>query len=642
MNNIEEVKARIDIVDLVSESVQLRRSGKNYMGFCPFHDNKRTPAFAVFPESGIWRCFGQCNEGGDVFKFVMKKEGWDFAEALRHLASRAGVQLRQPTPQEEARQQEYDRLRDLLEDAVTFFRHHLHNTAAGQDALSYLQDRKLDEHTIETWGLGYAPDGWDHGLRHFRENGYQEADLLASGLASQADSGKIFDRFRNRILFPIRDPRGRMAGFGARTLDPDGLPKYLNSPQTDLFDKGRMLYGLDQAGAGIRDRDQAVIVEGYLDVIALHKHGFENAVSPMGTALTEHQLRLLKRRTRNIVLALDSDAAGNNATLRGLQLARQTFDRQEELAFDARGLLHKEARLRADIRVTVLPEGLDPDEVVNRDPQEWLGIMQAARPIVVHVMETLAGEQDLSDPKVKREIADQVLPLIEDLPDSIERETYRQRLARMLRIDERALGIARPLPRRRPVRRPAATRPPETHPRPGAQAIGGAETAKRNLEAYCLGVLLRHPDLIYRLDRALQKAGLNRLSPQDFQDSGHQAIMHLIQESLAQDFAEPIQVVLGSLPLSLMEQADSLLANTEILDPNEARVLEDLMRTVLDMRRKNVSQNIHHLRFLMEDAQEKGELIVQQYQKTMLQHIGTLNRLDLALRDCIDRTIFVG
>ncbi|HEX7974625.1 MAG TPA: DNA primase, partial [Anaerolineales bacterium] len=432
MSTIEDIKARIDIVDLVSETVQLRRSGKNYTGFCPFHANSRTPAFVVFQDTGTWRCFGQCNEGGDIFKYVMKKEGWDFPEALRYLADRAGVQLKAPTPEDQAAAEEHDNLRALLDEAVTFYRHHLRNTPAGQGALEYLrQKRSLSDETIESFGLGYAPHAWDTAAQHFKSKGYSEADLLASGLLTEREAGdgagaqerRVYDRFRNRIMIPIRDERGSMAGFGARILDPNDVPKFLNSPQTPIFDKGRLLFGLDRARKAIRNQDQAVIVEGYLDVIALHQAGFANTVSPMGTALTGHQLNILKRFSRRIILARDPDAAGDKATLRGLQLARQAMDHSQEPVFDARGLLGHEARLQADIRVTTLPDGMDPDEVVNRDPKEWERIIAEARPIVLHVMETLAADRDLDDPKVKSDIAAQVLPLVEDVPNPVERDT---------------------------------------------------------------------------------------------------------------------------------------------------------------------------------------------------------------------------
>ena len=363
MTAIDEIKARLDIVDIVSESVQLRRSGKNYTGFCPFHANTRTPAFVVFQESGTWRCFGECNDGGDIFKFVMKKQGWDFPEALRELAQRAGVELIPKTPEQQSQFEEYDRLRDLLEEAVTFYRHNLLNTPAGMTALEYLHRRGLTDETVEAFGIGYAPKSWDATTDFFKSKGYSEQDLIDAGMVSTRDSGGIYDRFRHRVMIPIRDDRGRMAAFGARILDPEDLPKYLNSPQTDIFDKGRILFGLDKARRAIRSLDQVVIVEGYMGVLAPHQHGYNNVVATMGTALTENHLRLIKRFTRKIILAMDSDAAGMKATLRGLEVARQTLDRETEVQFDARGLMRQEARLQADIRVTTLPPGMDPDQI---------------------------------------------------------------------------------------------------------------------------------------------------------------------------------------------------------------------------------------------------------------------------------------
>ncbi len=233
MSSIDEIKARLDIVEIVSETVQLKRSGKSYTGFCPFHENTRTPAFVVFPETGTWRCFGQCSEGGDIFKFVMKREGWDFTEALRVLAERAGVELKPQTPQDKARKEEFEQLRLLLEDAVVYYRHHL-KTPNGKIALDYLHQRQLNNETIATFELGYAPAGYDNIRKHFIEKGYKEKDLIDAGLVSQRDDGSIYDRFRNRVIFPIRDQRGKMSGFGARAIAADDVPKYLNSPQTAL------------------------------------------------------------------------------------------------------------------------------------------------------------------------------------------------------------------------------------------------------------------------------------------------------------------------------------------------------------------------------------------------------------------------
>jgi DNA primase len=634
MSTIDEIKIRIDIADLVSETVQLRRSGKNYTGFCPFHSNTRTPAFVVFPETGTWRCFGQCNEGGDIFGFVMKKEGWDFSEALRYLADRAGVELESLTPEQQTAVEEHEHLRALLEIAVAYYRHNLFNTPAGKSVLDYLhQERALKDETIEAFGLGYAPDSWEAGLTHFKAKGYQEADLIAVGLVTERESedgAGIYDRFRHRIMFPIRDERGRMAGFGARIVNPEDVPKFLNSPQTDLFDKGRILYGLDRARKGIREQDQVVIVEGYLDVIALHQEGFTNAVSPMGTALTEHQLRLLKRFSRRMILALDADAAGDKATIRGVEVARQALDREADPVFNARGLLGSEARLKADIRVTTLPDGLDPDEVVAGEPGEWERIVSEARPIVLHVMETLAKDQDLEDPKVKSEIARQVLPLISDVRDPVEREAYRQRLARFLKVDERVFLDAVAIGSGRKPSRQRSFRPAEQSEKPVREEVPIHATSDL-LEAHCLSVLLRRPDLVYLVDRALLENGLSRLSVDDFQSADHQILLQLIDDSLKQDRTEPNIFVQNSLTLHLMELADRLLVQTEKLDPNEDKVLEDLLRALIVLRQRRLFQQIDHLRYLMEEAQGRPETSVAEYQKTMVQYITARSRLDRAL-----------
>lgn len=628
MTAIDEIKARIDILDLVSETVKLRRAGKNYTGFCPFHANSRTPAFVVWPESGTWRCFGQCNEGGDIFRFVMKKEGWDFPEALRRLAERAGVQLEPAAQADRQAADEHERLRGLLEEAVTFYRHQLLQTPAGRPALEYLHRRGLQDVTIETWGLGYAPAGWDAVLQYFTGKGYTTAELSQAGMVSERESGGFYDRYRNRITFPIRDPLGRMAGFGARILDPNDIPKFLNSPQTVLFDKGRLLYGLDLARKAIRAQDQVVIVEGYMDVIALHQAGFPNTVSPMGTALTEDQLRMLKRFTRRIVLALDPDAAGEKATLRGLEVARQAMDRTDEIVFDARGLLQHEARLQADLRVTTLPEGLDPDEIANRDPAEWGAIVAAARPVVVHVMETLARAHNVDDPKEKSAIASQVLPLIEDVADPVERDAYRQQLARLLRVNEHALQGA-PAPSRANRPRAAARAAAARTAQPAAREASARPIP--STESFALGILIQRPDAIYLLDRSLQQAGLARLSIQDFDQTDHQLIFRLIQQSLDQEEMDSPEYILAHLAPGLQDLGRGLL-KPEVKEIPFDTQMEELFRTVIRMRSLHVARSLEQLKFLQEDVQQQGDARAQPYGDLVLQHIHARERLDRALK----------
>ncbi|MGC8856465.1 MAG: DNA primase [Anaerolineae bacterium] len=634
MSTIDEIKSRVDIVDLVSEAgVKLRKTGRNFTGFCPFHENKHTPAFVVWPETGTWRCFGACNEGGDIFKFLMKKEGIDFKEALQRLARRAGVELTELQQEAPQQREAYERLRKLLEDAVIFYRSHL---LANAEVLHYLrQKRGLRDATIETFGLGYAPPGWDHALKHFTSRGYTEQELIDAGLLTvreeeqaggTTEQRKVYDRFRHRIMIPIRDEQGRMAGFGARVVDPNDVPKFLNSPETPIFSKGRLLYGLDRARKAIRSADQAVIVEGYLDVIALHQAGYENVVSPMGTALTEEQLRLLKRFTRRIVLALDPDVAGQKAVSRGLEAARLAMDRQGELAFDARGLLRNEARLQADLRVATLPDGLDPDELVAREPSEWARLIENAKPIVTHVMETLATGRNLEDPKVKAEIVAQVLPLIEDLPNPIERDSYRQALARFLRVDERVLiGTPAQGPRgRRAPRRREEGEKQRVAPPP----IGPIVRPVQKIEAYCLSILYRQPDLLYRLDRMLQEAGLSPLSVEDFEYTDHQILLRLIRQALEQDQLEPHEFVRREMLPSLQGLAADLMSQQE---PMADKLLEELFRSVVQIRRFVVEENLNQLRFIMEDAQQAGDLRVKKYQEMALQFSRLRSHLDRAL-----------
>ncbi len=419
-----------------------------------------------------------------------------------------------------------------------------------------------------------------------------------------------------------------MAGFGARIVDPNDVPKFLNSPETPIFSKGRVLYGLDRARKPIRTADQAVIVEGYLDVIALHQAGYENVVSPMGTALTEDQMRLLKKFTRRIVLALDPDAAGQKAVLRGLDAARSAMDKEGELGFDARGLLRNESRLQADLRVATMPDDLDPDEIVARDKEEWKKLIEDAKPIVTHVMETLAAGQNLNDPKVKNQIAAQTLPLIEDLPNPLERDTYRQALARMLKVDERSLLATQPQGPR--VRRPRQVEKNEA--RESAATVAVSVSSSKAVEEYVIGVLFRKPELLYRLDRSLQEFGLIALTAEDFEYTDNQLLFGLIRESVEQDKTEHHDFVVEALPESLQARSRELVKEAEKQERLDEKLLEELLRGVIKLRRVAAGENINQLRFLQEEAHQGGDLRASSYQDLVLQHTRLLRDLDQAHR----------
>ena len=635
MSVIDEIKDRIDIVDLVSESVELRRAGRNYTGFCPFHHNVNTPSFVVFPDTQTWKCFGECDDGGDVFSFVMKKEGWEFSETLKILAERAGVQLKPLTPQAQEEKEAGERVRSLLEEAVSFYRYQLHDTPAGQIAREYLQKRDLNQETVQDFGLGYAPGSWEASLTHFQKQGFSMQEIRDAGLVTEKEDGGVYDRFRHRLMIPIRDRTGKMAGFGARALDPDDVPKYLNSPQTAIFDKSRLLFGLDAARKPIRDQDQVVIVEGYMGVIGPYQYGFRNIVAQMGTALNEYQLRILKKYTDKFIIAMDSDAAGQKATLRGLQIAREALDRKPDVVFDARGLLHHEHRLNADIRVLSLPPGMDPDDVTNQDPDLWRALIKEARPVVVHVMDALARDQDLNDPKVKSAIATQVFPLIDDLPNAIERDAYTQRLSRLLEINENTLLRFRPERKRhRPTRLTRRAVPP-------AQQFPDSRKVPRDgemHEKHCVGILLREPELIYKVDRALSQDGLARFCEKDFQNADFQILIKIIKEALAQAEEEPRDYIITHLPDDFEQIVDELLVMTQDLNPNGDKVLEDLMRAFLNLRKWQIAKQNDHYRFLQEKDHENGDYKSISYQKYILESTKIEHKIDIALKRLTSRT----
>jgi len=592
MSVVEEVKDRTDIVEIVGQTVRLKKSGKNHTGFCPFHPNTRTPAFVVFSETGTWRCFGACNEGGDVYKFLMKKEGWDFPQTLRYLADRAGVVLETRSSEQEAEEEAKAGLRDLLEAAATYYRNNLLHSPP---VLEYLHNRGLQDPTLESFGIGYALPGWDSTTGYLSGKGHRQPELVEAGLAVEREAGGHHDRFRNRIMIPIRDARGRIAGFGARAFDPKDEPKFLNSPQTGLFDKGRLLFGLDKAGKAIRTAEQATVVEGYLDVLALHQAGYQNVVSPMGTALTIEQLRILKRYSRNIVLALDADTAGDRATLRGLTIAREAMDRESDPVFDSRGLVRHEGRLDADIRIVSLPQGKDPDELLAEDPGSWPELLAAAKPVVEYVMDLLLAGQEPDDAKAKAQVARRVLPLIDDVADPVEREAYRQSLARRLKLDERVLlGLRSP-----PGRAGRSSEPAELPPT--------FRTRWTAAERFCLGLLLRDPELTYWIDRKLHALELEGLSPLDFYSTDSQIIFQALRSSLAQVDEEPSQYWRSVLDGSTLAQAMSIIDQVQQVDFDRPRVVETISADFLRLRKRRVESLLEQLSFQQQTVQESEE-----------------------------------
>jgi DNA primase len=535
MSTVDEVKQRLDIVDVVGQYVQLQKAGRNYKAVCPFH-SERTPSFFVSPERQSWHCFGACGTGGDIFSFVMKKENLEFAEALRLLAERAGVTLAERRPEEE---RERNRLREANEAAASFYHRTLVSTEAGQKARLYLEERGQDLKTMQDFQLGYSPSGWDSLCQHLREHGYREEELVTAGLAVEGERG-LRDLFRERIMFPIADMRGRVVGFGGRSLPIEGQeeaqPKYLNTPQTAIFDKGSLLYALDKAKEHIRRQGLAVIVEGYMDAIAAHQHGFPNVVASMGTALGERQVRLLKRFSRDVVLALDADTAGQEATLRAVEY---------------------QDILGRDIRVIILPEGRDPDQVIRGDPEAWPALLSDAQPLLDYKFEAVSSALDLSQPRQRSQAVEELLPLLAAIGDRIVQAHYLQRLARLAQVRESALHQMLLRQGRKQGRGREAAAPGE--------AIAAVRPLRDMREEFCLALLLRYPEL--RAD------GLT-LSPDLFWHSENRQLLQAWQRY--PDWEEMRQAVAAELEENLQRIA---AMNVPPFDKQEANAaLHDCLR----------------------------------------------------------------
>jgi len=423
---VEEIKNRLDVVEVIGSYIKLNKAGVNYRAICPFHSEKG-PSFFVSPVRQIWHCFG-CGAGGDIFKFVMQIEGVEFGDALRILAKKAGIELR-PISKELVTERE--RLYEILELACQFFEKQLESSKIGLEARKYLSHRGITEESIKKWRLGYSPDVWQ-GLSDFLVGkGYKREEVASAGLAiKREDAGRrindfqqssFYDRFRSRIMFPVTDMNNQVIGFGGRIFGdekrPDGEKeaKYINTPSTLLYDKSRVLYGLDRAKMSIRKKEGCIVVEGYTDVIMSHQAGVENTVAVSGTALTPHQLKILKRYSENLLICFDMDIAGDSATKRGIDSAQmQGFN----------------------IKIISLPEEMDPADVISKEAKDWEGHIEKSKSIMDFYFNTTLSRYDRKTPEGKKAISKILLPVIKRIPNQIEKSYWVQELARKLEVRE--------------------------------------------------------------------------------------------------------------------------------------------------------------------------------------------------------------
>ncbi len=415
---IEEIKNKLNIVDIVGSYVKLSKTGVNYRGVCPFHSEKG-PSFFVSPTRQMWHCFG-CGAGSSIFDFIMKIEGIEFGDALRILAAKAGVELKKENPQIVS---ERKKLYEICDLACSFFEKQLGNSAYGKEAKEYLLKRGIKEETIKKWRLGYSPDTWQ-GLSDFLVGrGYAREEIVKAGLAVQSDKGNNpYDRFRGRIIFPIFDLNSQVIGFGARIFkqaDAKETAKYINTPQTMLYDKSNILYGINYAKLAIRKNNQCVLTEGYTDAIMCHQAGFENTVAVSGTALTPRHLSVLKRYSDNLLLSFDMDLAGDTATKRGINLA-------ESQGFN--------------IKVIDTYSGAkDPAEIILENPENWKKSVENARTIMDFYFDSAFKKFDKNDPKQKKEIGRIILPAIKRIQNKIEQSHWVQKLVEKLDVSQEAV-----------------------------------------------------------------------------------------------------------------------------------------------------------------------------------------------------------
>jgi len=522
------VKDRVDIVQLVGQRVQLRKAGRSYSGLCPFHAEK-TPSFSVDPERRTFHCFG-CGERGDVFDWLIKIDGLDKAEALKVLADQAGVELSGGKPPAEREREK--RLLAANETAHFYFRQALRGTPKGQAAAAYVASRGIDQKMVEQFGVAYAPDLPDGMLTYLRKKGYSDDEIVGSGLVVETDRG-LLDRFRDRLIVPIRDARGRIIAFGGRAMRDDQRGKYINSPQTLLFNKSATLYALDAAKAEARRQGEAVIVEGYFDAIACHQAGLTNVVASMGTALTEDQYRTLEGMglDRTVVM-FDGDSAGQrSAETRGRELVKvaQRATRRAGKATVGKSVV--------SLRVTVLPPDTDPDDLARKDPAALRGLIAAAKPLLEFVIDAIASrfEGRLENPDGRRRFLAEALPILADEPDALTRELYLGTLSRITGLDQETLRAQ--VTSAGAIRAGAANVSSRTE----SPQVAPERKQTTSLERYLMAQLTKFPEEAARLD----------LDPADLADPVHRAIFEQLRGGLST----------ADLPAHLAATAATLGAN---------------------------------------------------------------------------------
>ena len=576
MDDIEQIKQKINIVDLISEYLTLKKSGVNFKANCPFHDEK-TPSFVVSPERQIWHCFG-CQKGGDAFTFLMEKEGMDFKEALELLAKKAGIVLKKVENKKDFKQ----RLFEVNLKAQEFFHYILIKHPLGKTALDYLKSRGVSDASIEKFGLGYAPNSWESLIKVLIKRGFSSEEIISAGLAVSSKSAvKLggYDRFRGRIIFPLIDTQDKIRGFSGRVLY-NQEPKYINSPQTAIFDKSTFLYGINLAKSGIRNAKEAVLVEGEMDVIMSHQAGFNNVVACKGTAFTSGQIDLLKKYTENLKLCFDMDLAGDSASRRGIEMAEKA------------GL---------NIKVIEISGGKDAAEAIKEDPQLWEKAVTDALPIYDYYLFSTTKRYDIKNPVDLKKIGQELIPVWAKIPDDFQKELYIQKLAAFLKTEEKVIRDG--IEKARGVSTKSFTQILQQSNKP--DNIIGVKGRRELLEEYLIALLLHPPK---DLDFVSSFPPETLLLKEFFRQIYVLLFLHLDSISFKSK-AFSINEFTKDLPKELLFEVDRLyLTELDSKLSDSKNWQKELDGVISELKKALIKASLERLSFEIRSAQEFGKM----------------------------------
>jgi DNA primase len=547
---IEEIKSRLDIVEVISSYIPLKKCGANYRALCPFHSEKK-PSFFVSPSRQIWRCFG-CLRGGDVFKFIMEIEGIEFGDALKILAKKAGVELKPITPEYQKLKTERQRLYEICELACKFFEKQLEGKT-GREVVEYLKERGINDDSMKKWRIGWAPDTKRSLLDFLSKNGYKKSEIEKAGLSIRTESQEYFDRFRGRIIFPIFDLNSQVIGFGGRIFQKQETAKYINTPNTLIYDKSKVLYGLDKAKVEIRKKNFCILVEGYTDAILAHQAGFENTVSVSGTALTQYQLAILKRYSDNLYLGFDMDIAGGFATKRGIDLA-------QESGFN--------------IKVLILPKEKDPADIISKNPKEFEKIVSNAISILDFYFQSTFSNFDKSTLEGKKEILKVLLPVIKRVENKVEQAFWISKLAKEL--DTREENIWEELEKLKFEERGIGFEKEETIPQRNREEV---------LEENLLALVLKFPE---NLDL------IGKEEIQFFSEEGREILEKL--KSKKEDFSDKTK-----------EYFDVLSLRAEVEEIEKERVVPEINFCLKEIKSIKLKKKLEEISKELKEAEERKD-----------------------------------